>query len=228
MREVRTDGTSPDESLYQGGKTSFAHPEADNPRPVGEASPVLQAVDQKSPKRSKPKMPSSRSSSSSKADRCVKRQLSILSCMRMELSLADDLEIQEYTLSFKSGAHEPEPQSKRPGLKSCLVRGGNTDAFVAWLQEGTNILLSGQSDHADYFNEVFLRPPNAACASSSVILCAEAARLSESDNNLDSDEDAFRLELYDVSQVIAQGAPMIKRSLPSLSEQFCDYDDNES
>merc|ERR1712129_133837 len=95
------------------------------------------------------------------------------------------------------------------------------DPFVIWLEANTNELISNDElHHIDHLDAVTFRPPNAACVSSKVILCAESARLSLADDS-DEDDDFLKLEFFNVSQVIRKTSAMNKDmcDLPTLYEQ---------
>ena len=90
------------------------------------------------------------------------------------------------------------------------------------------MLLACEAESVDYPESVIFRPPNLACASEEVILCAASARLSLSEyvgeDSLEEDgskwtsqddDGAVTLELLGVSQLVPRG----HRSLPTLSEQ---------
>ena len=219
IREVREEGHAPDESLFQGGKTSFK-PSMD--------STTLQATAVRS-KASKRSSHSSRSSKSEAAV-CTKRKLLGLSSIDLKLDALDDAGINEYSLCFTSDTQDssksanpagfaPRPDaSGRPSLRSCLIAGGNEDAFLKWFHESRSLLLTYDMDPLVYEHQVFFSHPNAACASSNVVLCAESARLSCS-NALDSNDDTLTLEFCSISHVIERHSSVSKRSLPSVSEQ---------
>ena len=150
----------------------------------------------------------------------MKRKLG-LSRIQFKLEVLEtEASIEEYTLCYDSMKDNPRP-AKPPGqlesFCSCLLdpSDSHTDAFMTWVKTSTNYLLSGLVDHVNYSDSLMFRPPNAACASSKVILCAESASIS-----LDEADEAIMLQLFDVSQVVKQTPTIKPADLPSLSERL--------
>jgi len=221
VREVRMDGQPPDESLFQGAKTSFG-PGVASTSSAGQAAPLSRVGPAGTAKKSSHTCPSARGETTT----ALKRKLTGLDSIMLNINLADQsdvqMPIQRYSLVCSEG------NNKSTTLESCLVRGDAADAFLRWFAVSTNELLNGYADHADYVHNVVFRPPTVACASSKVILCAESARLSCSNaESLDCDDEAMKLEFIGVSQVFGRALHTTKRdSLPSLSESSVDDDED--
>lgn len=233
IREVREQGSSPDESLFQGRKVEFTHPgQAESPE-VGVqrevASETLQLPQQQnlqSPRSS------SRSSSLASSDYSakeqhvrVKRGLKGLHNVNMKLDVwrqyGSYVGIEEYCLTF---IDEEGFASRLPDFDSCLI-GEGAAAFTKWVQATANRMVHSKEPAVVYSSPVFFRPPDAAFTSSKVILCAESARMTLSSEELDPDENDYGnelvLEFFDISHVVARSHSRhghLPSEFPSLSE----------
>jgi len=206
IRETRKEGIGPDESLFQGVKTSFGYP-SNATASVKSGVLVLEA----SP-RNKARASSCSSSASSQSgpQEYIKRNIAALDTIQMKLDMTQSSVvalIQEYALCLKHDHQhqEQKPSKDLPSLTSCLLCKSG-DPFATWFSASTNLLYGGEASELDYHGEVHFRPPTAACASSEVILCAESAKLSWSilDDDGDGNDDiteTLQLELFDVSQL---------------------------
>jgi hypothetical protein len=229
IREVRNDGASPDESLFQGNKTSFRHLSAcanadgdDKDKEIGYWCRHAYERSEASLKNKQDSCVKSSSSSASSAS-IFKRNLPGLHKVRFSVDFLDDeVVVQEYMLAF--GRLEGFPDGA-PDLASCLML-ENMPGFKGWLQESMNKLLNRDAQQIVYPGQVLFRPPTAACASSKVLLLAASASLRWSSYKVDFPDQQkqrlIQLQLYNIAQVNEQRRKFVRRErheeLASLSE----------
>jgi len=151
---------------------------------------------------------SSSSSSSFFPRRKVYYKRRLMNLDMLEMALVEGSEIDGYKLCFLDDGleHDGQTSSVRPDFCQCVV-GDDRDAFILWLQECTNQMLSSESSGPfDYDGEVQFRPPAATCTSSKIVLCAESARI---EPEVPGTAAIRSLQLYNVSQLIEyQGSHM--------------------
>jgi hypothetical protein len=171
---------------------------------------------------------SSRSSHSNMSgeSEVVHRQLAGLDAITLQID--DDMQIHEYALSFNKRQAE-DHAAMLPTIKNCLLPNDKLDEFISWLESSFNACVYSE-DHEglNYLDRVLFRPPNAACSSSKVVLCAESVSLvAVAHDDLEEDDLFMKLRLHNISQVITQRVPTSGTNLhrlPVLSERDEDAD----
>lgn len=213
LREAWKDGVAPDESLHREGNMSFTDRFA--------------SIASNSRQSSRKSTRSSRSSPSSSqvSMEAVKRKIKGLEKIQFVLDTWEtDLGILEYRLCAKQDLKfEPAPPDSMscPSVFSCLANPKGPNPFVVWLQRGVNELVYNDDDQLclEYSDAVTFRPPNIACASPKVVLCAEGARLFHSGG---TEPDSVSLELCGIYQLVThqitcKSEPEILPSLPEVN-----------
>ena len=169
----------------------------------------------------------------------LKRKLDGLDSIKMTGEfLKGDFQIQEYALCrSNAGGGSDTKDRKLPNLKSCLSNSDASEHFVKWLKDSVKTymevffedLLAGDVPHLDYLHHVFFRPPNAVCASSKVVLCADSVRMHVEVSKDDEEGHSLILSFLGVSQVITTVVPSVSRcsDLQSVSEGSENTEDDD-
>lgn len=196
IREVRKEGHSPDESLLQ-DEQHLATPVALLPNIIAEGE---------SQARNRPQITGSIKSgtcSSSSGSSAFSKIRQLVGLENLEVIFDLDNCIHQYACCFTNAdsMNDSSGAQGSPTLRDMLVGSGST-AFLKWLVNATNTLLSGDMPYLEYDRDVLFQPQTAACASSSVVLCAQPARVSViQDLHAPDGSEVFKLKFSGIAQI---------------------------
>lgn len=134
-----------------------------------------------------------------------------------------ELGILEYKLCTTHGMSSeisPVDSNRLPLFANCLASTEPADPFLDWMHDNINLLIhNADAERLEYPSSLAFRPPSIACASSKVVLCAEAVALSDCD---EISSGCVSLELSGISQLVRRQRTSKNEpeALPALIEDM--------